>query len=148
MSRCNCFPLFSRRACYTLYNIPQLYLLKITQIPSAPRPSISFFCCATPHKQETNQKLTKNQNETNKPQTFAPFSVSQKPILFKNLRACKASSLETTSTLNQMLYFQGKVRFCCLLGFFCRLGFFLLLGFGLFGFVVFFFFFLSKPSHF
>lgn len=54
--------------------------------PKSPVLQSRFSCCATPHKQGTNQKLTKSLKETNKLQTFAPFSVSQKPIFFKDLR--------------------------------------------------------------
>lgn len=66
MSRCNCFSIFSRRACYTPYNIQGLHLLRITQKPSAP---ISFFLLCrttqTRNKPKTNKKLKGNQQTPN-----------------------------------------------------------------------------------
>lgn len=137
MSTCICFLFFILRTCHTLYHIhlchslqaadpPGWLYLRNTQTPSA---LISFFCCATPHKQEKNQEKKNHQN--NKSPNIHSVQCSAETILFKHLKACKAYSHEETSSqkkkkkkiLNQF-YSTFTEKFCCLLRFIVHLGFF------------------------
>lgn len=105
---------------------PGWLYLRNTQTPSA---LISFFCCATPHKQEKNQEKKNHQN--NKSPNIHSVQCSAETILFKHLKACKAYSHEETSSqkkkkkkiLNQF-YSTFTEKFCCLLRFIVHLGFF------------------------
>lgn len=68
---------------------PGWLYLRNTQTPSA---LISFFCCATPHKQEKNQekKITK----TIKAQTFTLFSVQQKQYFLNTWKRAKLTLMK------------------------------------------------------
>lgn len=136
MSTCICFLFFILRTCHTLYHIhlchslqaadpPGWLYLRNTQTPSA---LISFFCCATPHKQEKNQekKITK----TIKAQTFTLFSVQQKQYFLNTWKRAKLTLMKKhplkkkkKKILNQF-YSTFTEKFCCLLRFIVHLGFF------------------------
>lgn len=152
MSTCICFLFFILRTCHTLYHIhlchslqaadpPGWLYLRNTQTPSA---LISFFCCATPHKQEKNQEKKNHQN--NKSPNIHSVQCSAETILFKHLKACKAYSHEETSSQKKkkkdlkpvLLYFHWKV--LLFVEVYCAFGFFpgLVFGFCLQVLVVFF----------
>lgn len=129
MSRCNGFPIFSRRTCYTPYNIQGLHLFRITQKPNTPKGfNLIFFQLCHMTQKRNKPKTNKKLKPTNPKHLLLSVS-ARNQFFLKTWEHAKYYHWGLQAPRIRCCTFRVKLGSVVCWGFFCRFGFLLLLGF-------------------